>query len=92
VGGLVLAVALLARIERIAGRAGTRLVAAVGAAMAATSIAFLLLSENTVIFGFRETGYRAVIVLVLVVEAIAVLALMAFLAASSGGDNRRRAN
>lgn len=85
-GGLGLAVALLSPIERIAGRAVTCLVAAAGAGMAATSIAFLLISEHTPIFGFSEIGYRPVIVLVLVVEAIAVVSLVAFLAVRLSGE------
>lgn len=80
VGALVLAIALLGPIERIAGRRGASLVAAAGAGMAATSIAFLLISEHTTLFGFREAGYGPAIVLALAVEAVAVVALVAFLA------------
>jgi hypothetical protein len=79
-GALVLAIALLGPIERIAGRRGASLVAAAGAGMAATSIAFLLISEHTTLFGFREAGYGPAIVLAIAVEAVAVVALVAFLA------------
>lgn len=78
-GALVLAIALLGPIERIAGRGVASLVAAAGAAMAATSIAFLLISEHTALFGFREAGYGPAIVLALAVEAVAVVALVSFL-------------
>lgn len=82
IGGTVLAVALMSPLDRVSGR-GVQLLsalAAAGAAMAAVSIAFLLISEQTALFGFRETGYRPAIVLALIAEGVAVLCLGGFAA------------
>lgn len=51
-----------------------------GVGLAATSIVFLLISEHQPLFGFQEHGYRAAIVIALAAEAIAVVALVAYLA------------
>jgi len=60
-GATALAVVLLAPLERIGGRRyGTALlllVAVAGVALAATSFVFLLISEQTPLFGFKEPGY-----------------------------------
>jgi hypothetical protein len=47
--------------------------AAIG--LAASSLAGLFVSESEPLFGFMETGYRPVIVVAIVSEAIAVVAL-----------------
>jgi len=89
VGGM-----LLAPLERLPGRSGAAAVpvlALVGAAMAATSIAFLLISEQTPLFGFLEQGYRTPILVALGSEGIAVIALAALAATSLGGWQRRLA-
>jgi hypothetical protein len=52
-----------------------------GIGLAATSFVFLFVSEHQSLFGFRESGYRAAIVLALAAEALAVVALTAYLAA-----------
>jgi hypothetical protein len=91
-GGTVIALGLLSPLDRWGGDRGRVLLpflAIAGAAMAAVAIAFLLISESTALFGFREAGYRAAIVLALVSEAAAVLCLGGFAAARlSRGANR----
>lgn len=56
-----------------------------GIGLAATSIVFLFISEHQSLFGFQEHGYRAAIVIALAAEAVAVLALAAYLATRSRG-------
>jgi hypothetical protein len=59
-GATALAVALLAPLERLGGRHGNALLALMtfaGIALAATAFAFLLISEHTPLFGFKEPGY-----------------------------------
>jgi hypothetical protein len=55
-----IALGMLAPIERIAGRYGSTLLvllALAGIALAAVAFAFLLISEQTPLFGFKEPGY-----------------------------------
>jgi hypothetical protein len=61
-----------------------------GLAVAAGSLAALLISEHTPLFGFMEHGYRFVIIETIVVDAIAIVALGALLAwpVDSGGASR----
>src|SRR5690242_14348669 len=83
IGATTLAVALMSPLDRLGGRRGGQLLvllAAAGAAMAAVSIVFLLVSENTALFGFREAGYRSAIVLALIAEGVAVACLTGFVA------------
>lgn len=85
-GGVGLGLALLLPVERLPGRAGAiavPLLAVTGAGMAATSIAFLLISEQTPLFGFLETSTSEAITVALVIEAIATLALGALAAVTS---------
>ena len=56
------------------GRAG-RALAAAGALVAAGTLAGLLVSEHTPLFGFREMGYRPAIVLAIALDAAAILLL-----------------
>ena len=51
-----------------------------GIGLAATSFVFLFVSEYHSLFGFREDGYRLAIVVALVAEVVAVLALAAYIA------------
>ena len=51
-----------------------------GIGLAATSIVFLFISEHQPLFGFHESGYRLGIVIALVAEAVAVVALAAYAA------------
>jgi hypothetical protein len=52
-----------------------------GIGLAATSFVMLFVSEHQPLFGFRDYGYRAGIVIALAAEAAAVVALAAYLAA-----------
>ena len=51
-----------------------------GIGLAGTSFVFLFVSEHMPLFGFQEHGYRAAIVVALAAEAVAVVALTAYLA------------
>jgi len=60
VGATGLGLALLSPLERLGRRFGSALLllaAAGGVALAATSFVFLLISERTPLFGFKEPGY-----------------------------------
>jgi Na+/glutamate symporter len=90
-GAVVIGLVLLAPTERISERLGNRavgLAAVLGAGMAATSIAFLLISEQTPLFGFMEDGYRTPIVVALISEAVAVLALAGYLVSALAAGRR----
>lgn len=90
-GAILLALGLLAPLERRAGRRGSAAVtlcALGGIAMAAASIVFLLVSENQTLFGFKESGYTSAIIIALAAEAAAVLLLAGFLAARAAGNAR----
>lgn len=50
--------------------------ASAGIAVSAGAFAALLISEHTPLFGFSERGYRLEIVIALVSEGVAVLALL----------------
>jgi hypothetical protein len=59
-GATAIGVCLLAPVERISGRFGGALVvllAVSGIALAAVAFAFLSISEQTPLFGFKEPGY-----------------------------------
>lgn len=59
-GATAIGLGLLAPIERIGGRYSSALLvllAAAGIALAAAAFAFLLISEQTPLFGFKEPGY-----------------------------------
>jgi hypothetical protein len=75
----VVAIGLLAPIERMLHRRRaelmTGLLAGAGVAIAAGSLVALFVSENGTLFGFSETGYRTVIVLAIIAEALAVVLL-----------------
>jgi hypothetical protein len=90
-GATALALALLAPLERLAGRRGDAmlvLVATAGIALAAVSFTFLLISEHTPLFGFQEPGYDPpAIAAARAAEVATVLFLGAFLAVRA----RRRA-
>jgi hypothetical protein len=85
VGGVAIGGALLLPVERLPGRGGSAavaLLALIGAAMAAISIVFLLISEQTPLFGFLETSTSSAITVALIVESVATAALGALAAAS----------
>ena len=72
----VLAVALFAPVRRRAAQ----LVAAAGIGLAITSLAALLVSEQTPLFGFMESGYRQAIVLAIALEGAAAVLLGTYVA------------
>lgn len=97
--GLV-GIGLLAPIERILHHRGAELtsglLAGAALAIAAGSLLALFVSENGTLFGFSETGYRAVVVLAIIAEALAVVLLAPVAAVSlkraASGDNARGIN
>jgi hypothetical protein len=87
-GATTIGLGLLAPVERIAGRYGGALVvllAAAGIALAAIAFVFLLISEQTSLFGFQEPGYDpAGIAAARAAEIAAVVLLGAFLVGRIG--------
>ncbi|MGN6255705.1 MAG: hypothetical protein ACTHO8_12090 [Solirubrobacterales bacterium] len=86
VGAVILALLLILPtdrlVDRLLGGGGELALAAValgGIALAASSAVFLLISEQTELFGFMEHGYRTAIVLSFVAEAIAIVLLLTYL-------------
>src|SRR5437764_8622122 len=82
-GGTLVGFGLLSPLERIAGRWSSAVVvvlALAGIVIAATAIAFLLVSESSPLFGFRESGYGAAMVVALTAEGVATVSLAAYLA------------
>jgi hypothetical protein len=77
-GATVIGLGLLVPAARLRGV--HVLLALGGIGLAATSFVFLFVSEHQPLFGFQESGYRAAIVLALAAEAVAVVALAAYLA------------
>jgi len=70
---------LLAPIERVLrrfGKASLVMASVSGAAIAGTSLAALLASEQTKLFGFMESNYRAAIIVAIATEAAAALLLV----------------
>lgn len=89
IGATALGLTLLAPVgrllpQRVAGWA-LGLAGAAGAALAASSLVGLFVSEEEPLFGFMEIGYRAVIVVAIVSETIAVVALVLLLLLSRRG-------
>ncbi len=79
--GLLLGLILLAPLGR-AGQAGhaLQLLAALGGiGFAVGTLIGLEISENGTLFGFHEHGYRAAIVISIVVEAAAIVTLAVFI-------------
>jgi len=84
VAAAVLAAGLAAPVQRLPGRAGRfapALLTAGGLAVAAGSLAALLVSESTPLFGFMETGYRPAIVLAIALDVVTLGLLGTHLAA-----------
>lgn len=76
----IVGLVLLTPLERIFRRFGSlalALTAASGAAIAATSLIALLVSEQTKLFGFMEYNYRPEIAVAIASEAAAMLVLAA---------------
>lgn len=78
VGATVLGLGLLIPAARL--RLLHLLFALGGIGLAATSFVFLFVSEHQPLFGFQDHGYRAGIVVALAAEAVAVVALTAYVA------------
>ena len=81
VGSGVVGVMLLAPVRRLAsGISNVILVLAAvgGIAIAAGSLAALLVSEHAPLFGFMESGYRPAIVLTLIFDGLATASLAVF--------------
>jgi ABC-type antimicrobial peptide transport system permease subunit len=84
----VVGMGLVAPVRRLAGRwadAVLAVLAVSGIGIAAGSLAGLLISESSGLFGFMEQGYRAAIVTSIVLEVVTVFLLGAFLAANGLG-------
>jgi hypothetical protein len=82
ISAAVLAVALTAPVERLPGRLGrvaVPLLSAGGIGVAVGSLAGVIVSESTGLFGFMETGYRSAIVLSITLEVATVVLLLAHL-------------
>ena len=77
-GATVIGLGLLAPAARM--RFLHVLLAIGGIGLAGTSFVFLFVSEHMSLFGFQEHGYRAGILVALAAEAVAVVALTAYLA------------
>jgi hypothetical protein len=98
VSAVVVTAGLVAPLGRIAGHyAGTirDVFAVCGIGIAVGSLAGLLISESSGLFGFVEHGYRTPIALAIVAEVAATCFLLLFLAASgerSASAPRREAN
>jgi hypothetical protein len=93
IGATVVAVGLLAPLARLGrwGGAARTLLALAGVAQAATAFVFLLVSERTPLFGFREPGYDpAGIAAARISEIATVVLLGAFLVAYT--TQRRRSS
>ena len=83
VSAALLAAALAAPVQRLPGRAGrvaVPLLSLAGIGVAAGSLAGLLISEGTGLFGFMETGYRAAILISIGLEAATIVLLSVHLA------------
>lgn len=83
IASTVIGLGLLLPWGRIAGQFAERvraLLAAAGIGIAGTSLIGLWISESSSLFGFTDHGFRAAIVAAIVAEAVAILALTAYLA------------
>jgi hypothetical protein len=78
------------RLGGLAGRLAPRLLAAGGIGIAAGSLAGLLVSESTGLFGFMETGYRGAIVFAIGLDVAALVLLSAHLAVAASRAGARR--
>ena len=83
VSATLIAAALAAPVQRLPGRAGRiaiPLLSAGGIAVAAGSLAGILLSESTGLYGFMEVGYRPAIMLSITLETTTIALLSVQLA------------
>jgi hypothetical protein len=78
-GATAIGLALLAPVERLAGRwggAAVGLLALAGIGLAATAFVFLMISERTPLFGFMEPGYDPAAILASRVAEVATVVLL----------------
>jgi hypothetical protein len=83
IAATLVGVALLLPLRRFAKRLADplrALLALSGTGIAALSLISLWISESSSLFGFTDYGFRATIVVAIVAESIAILALTAYLA------------
>jgi hypothetical protein len=88
VAATAVGVGLLLPLRRMSPRFGdvTRVLLALsGIGIASTSLIALWISESSSLFGFTDYGFRPTIVVAIVAEWIAVVALSAYLALAHGG-------
>jgi hypothetical protein len=93
VAATVVAAGLAVPVQRLPGRAGrlaVPLLALSGVGVAAGSLAALLVSEGSGLFGFREVGYRPAIVLSIAFEVAAIALLGAYLGMTGAGQRGAR--
>lgn len=95
VSATMMGLLLLTPLERILGRLGgiaMQVAGVSGFGIAATSLAALLVSEHTKLFGFMESNYRPAIIVAIASEAAAATCLALFVAVSlrSSGLGRAR--
>jgi hypothetical protein len=88
-GAAAVGIGLLAPLERLGarGRAAHVVLALAGIAQAATAFVFLLISERTPLFGFKEPGYDPPAIMA---SRIFEVATVVFLGAFLAGRRRRR--
>ncbi|MBV9002983.1 MAG: hypothetical protein JO304_28260 [Solirubrobacterales bacterium] len=93
IGGFALAAALLVPLRALASRSRaaqlTVGLAGAGMALAGGALAALLVSESTPLFGFMEMGYRTSILIAMISEVTAIVALLILVAGtihSAGGS------
>jgi hypothetical protein len=93
IASIVIAVGLIVPLRRVTGNytdAVRALLALAGIGLAVLSIAALLVSESSGLFGFVEHGYRMAIVVAIIVEVAATIFLVAFLLANGTGLQKLR--
>ena len=86
VAATIVGVGLLLPLERLAkdfGRVLRALLAVAGIGIAASSLIGLWISESSSLFGFTDHGYRPTIVVAIVAEAVAIIALSGYACAAT---------
>ena len=79
VGATAICLGLLSPVERLLGRWGSRVLALLvlgGIGLAATTYAFLLISERTPLFGFMEGGFFPAAIMAAKVSELVTIALL----------------
>jgi hypothetical protein len=89
IGATVIGVALLAPIERIAGRLAVALVALAAIGLAATSFVFLFISEGTPLFGWMEPGYDPTAIAAARISEVATVVLLGAFLVGQRTQHRR---